>query len=195
MSASKENTVSFSLINMIGRGFYILGIFTCLMTLYWAFLETQPALGDIPYSPHLFVIYGLICLMYFSARKNMAKLQTEIVSVMNRWLPQSPCGRRKIKKSCIVGTILLSRVCYSLSGVLIFCSYIQRDYYVIESPGVLLIIPIVFSMIAIRLVRSYRMKNSLPWGMFYSAFAWLLVTGYIQAYLDYIYPDSLFCLA
>jgi hypothetical protein len=69
MSASKENTVSFSLINMIGRGYYILGIFTCLMILYWAFLETQPALGDIPYSLHLFVIYGLICLMYFSARK------------------------------------------------------------------------------------------------------------------------------
>jgi hypothetical protein len=45
------------------------------------------------------------------------------------------------------------------------------------------------------MVRAYRMKNSLFWGVFFSLFAWLMVTGYIQAYLDYIYPDSLFCLA
>lgn len=182
-------------ISIILRMVIISGLFLCCMVAYWAFLESQPALGNIPASLHLAVIFGLILLMYFLLLKVIRGLMQEAGFIINRLLPQSPRGRRDVKKSVICAIILFSRLCCLVCLVLLVCSLINRDYYVIESPDWLLIVPILFSILAIKLVRAYRMENSLLWGIIYSVFAWLLVVGYIQAYLDYIYPDSLFCLA
>lgn len=195
MIVQKQKMVNKCCVNLILRMIIISGLLVFCMVAYWAFLESQPALGNIPATLHLAVIFGLILMMYFMFRKIVRGLLQEIRVILNRLLPKSPSGRREVKKPIIWAIILFSRGCYVLSGVLLFCSLIERDYYVIESPGWLLIVPILLSMLAIKLVRAYRMENSLLWGIFYSVFAWILVVGYIQAYLGYIYPDSLFCLA
>ena len=173
----------------------ITGLLICSMVMYWAFLESQPALGNIPALLHLTVIFGLILLMYFTLRKDVRSLKQEIGFIINRFMPGSPRSRKAIKKPVIWVIILYSKICCLVCSVLMVCSLINRDYYVIESPGWVLFIPLFLAVTAIKVARAYRMKNSLFWAIFFSVFAWLLVVGYIQAYLDYIYPEGFFCLA
>lgn len=173
----------------------ITGLLICCMVMYWAFLESQPALGNIPANLHLTVIFGLILLMYFTLRKDVRGLMLEIGFIVNRFMPGSPRSRKAIRKPVIWVIILNSKICCLVCLVLMVCSLINRDYYVIESPGWVLFVPMFLAVSAIKVVRAYRMRNSLFWGLFFSVFAWLLVVGYIQAYLDYIYPEDFFCLA
>jgi len=195
MIALKQKQVSMCCISIILRMFIIFGLLLSCMVAYWAFLESQPALGNIPATLHLAVIFGLILLMYFILRKVLRGLMREAESIINRLLPDSPRGRRAIKKPVIWAIILFSRICCLVCLVLLVCSLINSDYYAIESPGWVLFVPMLLSITAIKLVRAYRMKGSLLLGIISSVFAWLLVVGYIQAYPDYIDPDSLFCLA
>lgn len=188
----KKDSVSFS--GILLKALIITIVIISCMSVYWAFLESQPALGNTPVLLHFTVIFGLIFLMYFSLRKAVESLKSDVDYIMNRLLPDSAWNERVIKKPVIWATIFHSRVCCLVCAVLMVCSMIDRDYYGIESPAWLLIVPALLAVIAIKMVRSSRMKNSLLLGIFFSVFAWLLVVGYIQAYLDYD-PDSFFCLA
>jgi hypothetical protein len=194
-TAKKQIKVSMSYIHIILKMLIIFIVIVLSMFMYWAFLESQPALGSIPAPLHLAVIFGLISSMYFMLRKVIRGLMQEAGFIINRLLPDSPSGRRAIKKPVIWVTVFHSKVCCLVCAILMVCSLIDRDYYGIESPAWLLIVPAILAVIAIRMVRSFRMKNSLSLGIFFSVFAWLLVVGYIQAYLEYIAPDSFFCLA
>jgi hypothetical protein len=115
--------------------------------------------------------------------------------IINLFIPGSPRNRKAIKKPVICVIIFCSRVCCLVCAVLMVCSLIIRDYYAFESPGWVLFAPMLLAVSAIKVVRAYRIKNSLFWSIFFAIFAWLLLLGYIQAYLDYIYPEGFFCLA
>ena len=91
--------------------------------------------------------------------------------------------------------INLSRLCCLASWFLFYCTFLNRYEFSLESPGWGLIVPVFFALYSIflgMLILDKKAGIQSLFGMFFlTLFAWLLLIGFYELFLEFIAPETL----